>query len=179
MHDQSNFPRRTTRNDRRNDRRIDHWITLQRVVNVINKDWKLPLKLSVIIEQPKFTDGERGFSRINMTIGVGDYYVKLATKATMTLLDLLTEYRSDILKAVDDVREMNQELKEEQDQRNDDRRRRSKDIPVAKEDYPLLTDDSLDFRKTTRQHGNSGRSRSYHPNDRRKRSYHPNKNKNQ
>lgn len=175
MYDQNNFrERRTTRNDRR----IDYWITQRRVVSEINKDWKLPLKLSVVIEQPKFMNGELGFSRVNMTIGVGDYYVKLSTKAIITLLDLLAEYRGDILKAVDDVREMNRDFERDLDQdQQPDKRRRSKDIPVAEEDYPLLTDESLNSRKTTRRYRNGGRGRSYHPSDGRRRSYHPSKNR--
>jgi len=130
------------------ERRIDHWVTHQRVVNVINNDGKLPLKLGVIIEHPEFTNGERGFSRVSMTIGVGNYYVRLATKATITLLDLLAEHRGSILDAVDKVYELNHEMKKEQEQQQD-KRRRSKDIPVAKEDYPLLDNNSLNLRRKT------------------------------
>ena len=147
----------------REERRIDHWVTIRRIVNVTNNEGKLPLKLNVVIERPEFTNGERGFGRVNMTIGVGNYYVRLATKATITLLDLLAEHRGAILAAVDEVHDLNQQVKEEQEKgRQQDKRRRSKDIPVAKEDYPLLTDESLNFRRTTRR-TRSGRGRSYHP----------------
>ena len=147
----------------RDDKRIDHWVTLKRVVSEINRDSKLPLKLNVIIERPEFTDGEQGFSRVSTTIGVGNYYVRLATKATIILLDLLAEYRRDILKAVDEVYESNRRMKEDQDDdQRGNRKRREKDIPVAEEDYPLLTDKSLDFRRTTRRTRNNGRDRTYH-----------------
>jgi hypothetical protein len=160
--DHNSNGRRTHRRFR-DDRRIDHWVTLKRIVDVTNREGKLPLKLNVIIERPEFTNGERGFGRVSMTIGVGNYYVRLATKATITLLDLLAEHRGAILDAVDEVHGLNQQVKEEQGRgRQQDRRRRSKDIPVAEEDYPLLTDESLDFRRTTRR-TRSGRGRSYHP----------------
>lgn len=157
-----------SRRNFRDDRRIDHWITLKRIANVTNRESKLPLKLSIIIEQPEFANGEKGFCRINMTIGVGDYYVRLATKATITLLDLLAEHRSAILQAVDEVYDINSKIKDDQggDQKKE-RRRRSKDIPVAQEDYPLLTDESLDFSRTKRRMRSGNRVRSYHPSKKR------------
>ena len=154
-------------NDRRNDRRsprkahnqIREWESVKTIVDEKTEDGSLPLELLVEVERPIFRNGDYGFYRVNATIKVGKFYVRLSTKAVVSLLELLKEHRNEILDAVDEIRDLNARDKDKSN--GQEKRRRSRTMPPDDERLPLLDDDELAKSKTAR-------GRSYHPGQRKR-----------
>ena len=147
----------------RDRRQIDRWEKIRTVVDERSDRGNLPLKFNISIERPIFTNGDVGYLRVNAIITVGSYYVRLATRALIDLLDILAEHRGKILDAVDEVRDRNDERDREksENRKSNGNHTKPKDrIPVKKEDYPLLDDETLN-----QGHGRHrrARGRSFHP----------------
>lgn len=157
--------------DRRNDNRtplrernkIDDWEKIENILEERIDDGPVPLELLVEIERPIFRNGDYGYYRVNTTISVGKYYVRLSTKAVVHLLNLMRKHRNTILDAVDRVRDLNAEDREKSNGHS--KRRRSKTMPPDDERLPLLDDPDLAKSKT-------GRGLSFKPGQR-KRSWSP------
>lgn len=128
-------------------RRPHRWDTIRTVIHEENHENKLPLKLDAVIEQPEYDNGEKGFCRLITTITVGNYHIRLSSKALRTLMRWLNDKRPALLDAIEEVRDINSDHRnEEQQQRPQQRPRRSRQIPVDEKDYPLLNDKRLDKR---------------------------------
>lgn len=149
---------------------IHHWETIRTIVDENSSRGTLPFRFTVSIEQPIFTNEDIGYHRVNAMIFVGSYYVRLATRAIIDLLDMLDKHRDKILSAVDDVRNTNdsrdREKREdrEKSKRNGHTKPKNR-IPVAKEDLPLLDDATLN--QGHRRHRRS-RGSLFHPEDKQK-----------
>ena len=150
-----------SRNSQPERSQIEYWETTDTIVDEFFDDGPFPLSFVVTSEKPVFENGDQGFYRVNTTIKVGSYYIRLATKSLTRLLGIIRDNRSRILDAVDDVRDMNSEKERNSGPNN---RKRTRTAAAAPEDKQL-DDDFLDSSRPERGHSfrPGGRSRSFSP----------------
>ena len=137
------MPRNTNNNRRNNDCKISRWETIRTVVNYTSYGAPVRMELRIAIERPVFENDDKGFHRLNATIRVGSYFVRLATRAIIDLMDALEHNRKKILAATEEIKELNE--KHEAEQREEQRARRQRRAnPTAKPiNYELLNDTGL------------------------------------
>ena len=145
---------------------IDYWETTETVVHELEDNGPLPLEFTVAIERPVFKNGDYGYYRVNATIKVGTYYVRLATKPLLTFLGMINVNRTKITRAVDDVRDMNNERSKSTCETKRTRTR-SRMVPPDDKRLELLDNTELDKSTTTARRGHTfrpgGRERSFKP----------------
>ncbi|MHC4298781.1 MAG: hypothetical protein ACYS7Y_16000 [Planctomycetota bacterium] len=83
------------------------WHTIKNIFYEENNDHSLPLKIDSIIERPEYANKEMGFYRLITIISVGDYHVRLPIKYLRTIMRWLEEKKDIILEAIDEVHELN------------------------------------------------------------------------
>lgn len=109
--------------------RIDHWITEKTVIEEQATDGRHPLKLQVIIERPKFLNGDLGFCRLMATITVGDYHVRLPAKSLRTLMSWLDNGKEAILDAIEEIYDVNEAQNTKMHQHRSPEHNRSRHSP--------------------------------------------------
>ena len=86
---------------------IVHWVTEKTVFKKKSQSGPLKLKLEIVIECPKFTDGDLGFRRLMTTITVGEYHVRLPTRSLLIIMKWLKDNHDAITNAVEEVHRLN------------------------------------------------------------------------
>jgi hypothetical protein len=113
-------------NGRRRESRVKEWETLERIVERSVEIGRASLRLEIVIDQPILDNDRRGFKRVATKISMGDRFLRLNTKALISLLDILTEERSVLLEAIDKVHAENEEIEKERRPRDGEGRGRGR-----------------------------------------------------
>jgi len=137
------MPRDINNRRRNNDCKIARWETIRQVVSYTSFGSQLRMELRIAIERPVFENGDKGFHRLNATIRVGSYFVRLATRAIIDLMDALEHNREKILAATEEIKELNEKHEAEQREEKRARRQRRANPTAEPIDYELLNDTEL------------------------------------
>jgi hypothetical protein len=130
----------------RDRRKIARWETKRTVLDQSSLSGPLRMSLNIAIERPIFANNDPGFYRLNATIRVGSYFVRLATAATIDLMNMFRDNYDNIMDATDEIRDLNDKQEKEKRQEQEAARRSRAKEKEQPPDYNLLEDSSL--RKT-------------------------------
>jgi hypothetical protein len=95
----------------RSRKTIREWDTVEVIVDEMRPAGKYDFAVEIVVERPIFTDGSYGFERVLARIQLGDRFLRLNTKALTALLNTLGDNKSKILRAINEARNYNDNLR--------------------------------------------------------------------